>query len=47
MMDSDQLGSLHPANAEELVNIAEETGADVLRGPLGTQGAAVDDNWAT
>ena len=26
--------SLHPANAEELANIAEETGADVLRGPL-------------
>ena len=25
---------LHPANAEELANIAEETGADVLRGPL-------------
>jgi hypothetical protein len=25
---------LHPANAEELANIAEETGAEVLRGPL-------------
>ena len=25
---------LHPANAEELANIAKETGADVLRGPL-------------
>jgi hypothetical protein len=25
---------LHPANAEELANIAQETGADVLRGPL-------------
>jgi hypothetical protein len=26
--------SLHPANAEELANIADETGAEVLRGPL-------------
>jgi len=26
--------SLHPANAEELANIAERTGAEVLRGPL-------------
>jgi len=25
---------LHSANAEELANIAEETGAEVLRGPL-------------
>ncbi len=25
---------MHPANAEELANIAEETGAEVLRGPL-------------
>ena len=25
---------LHPANAEEVANIAEETGAEVLRGPL-------------
>jgi hypothetical protein len=25
---------LHPANAEELANIAKETGAEVLRGPL-------------
>jgi len=25
---------LHPANAEELANIAEETGAEVLRGAL-------------
>ena len=25
---------LHPANAEVLANIAEETGAEVLRGPL-------------
>ena len=25
---------LHPANAEELANIAEETGAEVLRGSL-------------
>ena len=26
--------SLHPANAEELANIAQETGAEVLRGAL-------------
>ena len=25
---------LHPTNAEELANIAEETGAEVIRGPL-------------
>ena len=25
---------LHPANAEELANIAKETGAEVLRGPM-------------
>jgi hypothetical protein len=25
---------LHPANAEELANIAQETGAEVLRGPM-------------
>lgn len=25
---------LHPANAEELANIARENGAEVLRGPL-------------
>ena len=25
---------LHPANAEELANIAKETGAQVIRGPL-------------
>jgi hypothetical protein len=25
---------LHPPNAEEVANIAEETGAEVLRGPL-------------
>ena len=25
---------LHPANAEELANIAQETGAEVVRGPL-------------
>jgi hypothetical protein len=25
---------LHPANAEELANVAKETGAEVLRGPL-------------
>jgi hypothetical protein len=25
---------LHPANAEEVANIAEETGAEVLRGRL-------------
>lgn len=25
---------LHPANVEELANIAKETGAEVLRGPL-------------
>ena len=25
---------LHPANAQELANIAEETGAEVLRGAL-------------
>ena len=25
---------LHPANAEELANIAEEVGAEVLRGAL-------------
>ncbi len=25
---------LHPTNVEELANIAEETGAEVLRGPL-------------
>ena len=25
---------LHPANAEEVASIAEETGAEVLRGPL-------------
>lgn len=25
---------LHPANAEELANIAQETGAEVLRGAL-------------
>jgi len=25
---------LHPANAEELANMAEETGAEVLRGLL-------------
>ena len=25
---------LHPANAEEVANIAKETGAEVLRGPL-------------
>ena len=25
---------LHPANAEEIANIAEETGAEILRGPL-------------
>ena len=25
---------LHPANVQELANIANETGAEVLRGPL-------------
>jgi len=25
---------LHPTNAEEIANIAGETGAEVLRGPL-------------
>ena len=25
---------LHPANVEEVANIAKETGAEVLRGPL-------------
>ena len=29
-----QVTDLHPANAEELANIAEETGAEVLRGAL-------------
>jgi hypothetical protein len=31
---------LHPANAEELARIAEETGADVLRGRLRYPGNA-------
>ena len=26
--------NIHPANAEELANIAQETGAEVLRGAL-------------
>jgi len=33
-MDIEHPEPLHPANAEELANIAEETGAEVLRGPL-------------
>ena len=28
------MGFLHPPNAEEVANIAEETGTKVLRGPL-------------
>ena len=31
---ADQPESLHPANAEEIAQIAEETGAEVLRGDL-------------
>ena len=33
-METEHPEPVHPANAEELANIAEETGADVLRGPL-------------
>ena len=33
-METEHPKHLHPANAEELANIAEETGADVLCGPL-------------
>jgi hypothetical protein len=37
-MDTEHLESLHPANAEELANIAEETGAEL------TQARAVADD---
>ena len=33
-MDTEHPKSVHPANAEELANIAEETGAEALRGKL-------------
>ena len=33
-MDTEHPKPIHPANAEELANIAKETGAEVLRGPL-------------
>jgi len=33
-METQHPEPLHPANAEELANIAEETGAEVLRGAL-------------
>jgi hypothetical protein len=42
---------LHPANAEEVANIAEETGAEALRGPLRypseTGGWQLDDRGDT
>jgi len=33
-MEIERPEPLHPANSEELANIAEETGAEVLRGAL-------------
>lgn len=33
-MDNEGSLHLHPANAEELANIADETGVEVLRGTL-------------
>ena len=33
-MDTEHPESIHPANAEELANIAAEIGAEALRGPL-------------